>query len=99
MFENIWLLSAELRALAPLGRVEKTSSSSTRSPSAQAAFDAISPSLAAIYAWQEASEAVKSLFIIQVEGRLNAIAALAAGAEARPPMLTVERVKGIEPSS
>jgi hypothetical protein len=36
-----------------------------------------------------------SLFIIQVEGRLNAIIALATGAEARRSMLMVERVKGI----
>jgi hypothetical protein len=36
---------------------------------------------------------------IQVKGRLNAITALATGAEARRSMLTVERVKGIEPSS
>ncbi len=36
---------------------------------------------------------------IQVEGRLNAIVALATGAEAPPVTSTVERVKGIEPSS
>jgi site-specific DNA recombinase len=36
---------------------------------------------------------------IQVEGRLNAIVALATGAETPPLTATVERVKGIEPSS
>jgi len=36
---------------------------------------------------------------IQVEGRLNAIVALATGAEAPPVTSTAERVKGIEPSS
>jgi hypothetical protein len=99
LFENIWLVCAELRGLAPLGRVEKISGSSTRSRSAKTGCDAISPPLADRYALLAASEAVNSLCIIQITGRLNAIAALAAGAEARPPMLTVERVKGIEPSS
>jgi hypothetical protein len=99
LFDNIRLLSAELRGLAPLRRGKKTSGSSTRSCSAQTAFDTNSPPLADRYAWQETSEAVKSFLIIRVAGRLNAITALATGAEARPPMLTVERVKGIEPSS
>ena len=36
---------------------------------------------------------------IEVEGRLSAIVALATGAEPTEPTITVERVKGIEPSS
>jgi hypothetical protein len=46
LFDNIRLLSGELRGLAPLCRGKKTSGSSTRSCSAQTAFDTNSPPLA-----------------------------------------------------